>query len=153
METNRNRDHKRKGSRDYWRTHAHADHTRGDHAFRQAGAQVVGLRLDDVAQFFGIPQANQGTGAVDLGDRRIVVFTIPGHEPSHVAFHDPRTGYLFTGDTFYPDRLYVPRANFASYQAICAKYSFGVGPGFATFRASYTCGRYFPHTRLARKPK
>jgi hydroxyacylglutathione hydrolase len=31
----------------------------------------------------------------------------PGHHDTHVVFHDPWTGLLFSGDTVYPGRLYV----------------------------------------------
>lgn len=98
-------------------THAHADHTRGDAALRRGGAIVIGLSPTDVARFFGIGRGANREGAIDLGARRVAVLAIPGHELSHVAFHDGRTGFLFTGDTLYPGRLYVPRREFRTYQA------------------------------------
>jgi hydroxyacylglutathione hydrolase len=97
-------------------THAHGDHVRGDSALRRAGAIVVGLDPRSVAAFFGIARWPETVGALELGGRRIVVLPIPGHEASHVAFHDPSTGILLTGDTLYPGRLYVPRREFRAYE-------------------------------------
>jgi hydroxyacylglutathione hydrolase len=48
-----------------------------------------------------------GQEALDLGGRRLTVFPIPGHHNAHIAIHDPWTGFLLTGDTVHPGRLYV----------------------------------------------
>lgn len=93
-------------------THAHADHVRGDTALARHGATVVGRDPRAVASFFGIARWPETTGSVELGSRLVRVVPTPGHEPAHVAFYDRRTGYLFTGDTLYPGRIYVPRADF-----------------------------------------
>ena len=42
-----------------------------------------------------------------LGDRELTVLGIPGHEDASIALFDERTGWLLTGDTVYPGRLYV----------------------------------------------
>jgi len=97
-------------------THAHSDHVQGDAALRRSGATVVGHDRASVAAFFRISSWPDGSGGIDLGERRIAVLPLPGHEPAHVAFHDPRTGFLLTGDTFYPGRLYVPRDQFRTYE-------------------------------------
>jgi len=43
----------------------------------------------------------------DLGGRVLDVTGIPGHHPASVAIFDPWTGFLLTGDTVYPGRLYA----------------------------------------------
>jgi glyoxylase-like metal-dependent hydrolase (beta-lactamase superfamily II) len=43
----------------------------------------------------------------DLGDRRLELVGIPGHQPASVAVYDERSGLLFTGDSVYPGRIYV----------------------------------------------
>lgn len=81
-------------------SHAHGDHVAGDPGF--AGRPHVTL----------IP--NQA-GVIDLGGRIIDVLAIPGHEPSHLAYYDRRTGLLLTGDHLYPGRLYI--TDFPAYLA------------------------------------
>ena len=43
----------------------------------------------------------------DLGGRVLEVTGIPGHHEAAIAVYDPWTGFLLTGDTVYPGRLYV----------------------------------------------
>ena len=87
-------------------THAHDDHVGGDGQFvGRARTTIVGHSLLDVRNTFGL--GGSGRGGIDLGDRRIDVLAIPGHEAAHVAFYDPDTRLLLTGDTLYPGRLYV----------------------------------------------
>jgi glyoxylase-like metal-dependent hydrolase (beta-lactamase superfamily II) len=74
-------------------THRHGDHVGGDAALsRRARTTVV---------------ARPPVDAIELGDRTVDVLAIPGHEPSHVAFYDRKTGLLLTGDSLYPGRIYV----------------------------------------------
>jgi hypothetical protein len=44
---------------------------------------------------------------VDLGGRVLACWPSPGHHHAAVTFYDPHTGFLLTGDTVYPGRLYV----------------------------------------------
>lgn len=87
-------------------THAHADHIAGDAQFRdRPDTVVVGHDAPSVYEFFGIRE-NQ-PAPWDLGGRRLTVFPIPGHHPTSIAVYDPWTGFLLTGDTLYPGRLYI----------------------------------------------
>jgi hydroxyacylglutathione hydrolase len=43
----------------------------------------------------------------DLGGRVLEVTGIPGHHPASIAIYDPWSGFLLSGDTVYPGRLYV----------------------------------------------
>jgi glyoxylase-like metal-dependent hydrolase (beta-lactamase superfamily II) len=94
-------------------SHGHGDHVAGDKGF--AG-------LADVTLVPATVEAEQkafANGTIDLGDRVIDVFPIPGHHPAHVAYYDRKTGILLTGDHLYPGRLYV--TNFADYLASTRK--------------------------------
>jgi hydroxyacylglutathione hydrolase len=84
-------------------THSHRDHIGGDDQFDQ----VVGVELDEIAEYFGFTGWPEQTVVLDLGGRVLTVIPIPGHHGTDLAFHDPSTGLLFTGDSLYPGRLYV----------------------------------------------
>jgi glyoxylase-like metal-dependent hydrolase (beta-lactamase superfamily II) len=45
--------------------------------------------------------------AIDLGGRTLTVHHTPGHSPGSLCLLDERDGLLFTGDTFYPGRLFA----------------------------------------------
>jgi glyoxylase-like metal-dependent hydrolase (beta-lactamase superfamily II) len=47
---------------------------------------------------------------VDLGGRTVDVIPTPGHNETHVAFYDNRTGLLFSGDFLMPGRLLIDDA-------------------------------------------
>jgi hydroxyacylglutathione hydrolase len=103
-------------------THAHSDHVGGDGQFvGRPRTTIVGHSPADVVNAFGIAgaSATSCTGRIDLGDRPIDVVFIPGHEAAHVAFYDPATRLLLTGDTLYPGRLYV--RDWTAYSASVAR--------------------------------
>lgn len=41
--------------------------------------------------------------AIDLGERKLIVYHTPGHSPGHIVVHDLSRGYLFTGDLLYDE--------------------------------------------------
>ena len=45
--------------------------------------------------------------AFDLGGRQLEITGSPGHQDAAITVYDERTGFLLTGDTVYPGRLYV----------------------------------------------
>jgi hydroxyacylglutathione hydrolase len=88
-------------------THAHGDHTAGDAQFMdRPSTTVVGTDLDSVRSFFGFTDWPDQVVSCDLGGRALEVIGIPGHHPTSLAMFDPWTGFLLTGDTVYPGRLY-----------------------------------------------
>jgi len=90
-------------------THGHGDHVAGDPSFAaRPDTQVVGKAAQDVQRFFGFTAWPDEVCYLDLGKRRLEVTGIPGHQAASIAVHDERTGLLFTGDTVYPGRIYVP---------------------------------------------
>lgn len=55
---------------------------------------------------------------IDLGNRRIQVIASPGHAPDAICLFEPRTGYLWTGDSFYigPIFLFDKDSDLKAYQ-------------------------------------
>jgi glyoxylase-like metal-dependent hydrolase (beta-lactamase superfamily II) len=89
-------------------THAHGDHVAADGQFAgRPDTTVIGTDVAAVRDFFGLAQWPAGEAVLDLGERALTVFPVPGHHRAHIAVHDPWTGFLLTGDTVYPGRLYV----------------------------------------------
>jgi glyoxylase-like metal-dependent hydrolase (beta-lactamase superfamily II) len=88
-------------------THAHGDHIAGDAQLAdRPGTTVVGTDLDSVRSFFGFTSWPEQVVRYDLGGRVLELTGIPGHHATSVAVFDPWTGFLLTGDTVYPGRLY-----------------------------------------------
>jgi glyoxylase-like metal-dependent hydrolase (beta-lactamase superfamily II) len=88
-------------------THAHGDHIAADTQFADRPlTTVVGTDLDSVRSFFGFTSWPDQVASYDLGGRVLEVIGIPGHHPTSLAMFDPWTGFLLTGDTVYPGRLY-----------------------------------------------
>jgi hydroxyacylglutathione hydrolase len=89
-------------------THGHGDHVAGDGQFRsRPSTTVVGTDLDAVRRFFGFTDWPAVQVELDLGGRVLEVSAVPGHHRTSIAVYDPWTGWLLTGDTVYPGRLYV----------------------------------------------
>jgi hydroxyacylglutathione hydrolase len=89
-------------------THSHRDHRRGDPQFTGRESTVlVGTSLEEVQAFFGFTDWPRQEVQLDLGGRVLDVVGIPGHHEASIAIYDPWTGFLLTGDTVYPGRLYV----------------------------------------------
>jgi hydroxyacylglutathione hydrolase len=89
-------------------THRHLDHRAGDPQFASLpSVQVVPFDLEGVRAFFGFTNWPNGIAHVDLGGRIVDVIPTPGHNSTHVAFYDDRTGILFSGDFLMPGRLLI----------------------------------------------
>jgi glyoxylase-like metal-dependent hydrolase (beta-lactamase superfamily II) len=92
-------------------THRHLDHRAGDPQFASlSSVQVVPFDLEGVQAFFGFTNWPNGIAHIDLGGRTVDVIPTPGHNPTHVAFYDDRTGILFSGDFLLPGRLLIEDA-------------------------------------------
>ncbi|GAA3224870.1 MBL fold metallo-hydrolase [Actinocorallia longicatena] len=87
-------------------THGHGDHVAGDPQFAgRPATTLVDASLASVQRFLGLPEL--GTARLELGGRPLECLHTPGHHDAAVTFFDPSTGFLLTGDTVYPGRLYV----------------------------------------------
>jgi hydroxyacylglutathione hydrolase len=92
-------------------THRHLDHRAGDPQFASLpSVQVVPIDLDGVRAFFGFNNWPNGIAHLDLGGRTVDVIPTPGHNQTHLAFYDERTGILFSGDFLMPGRLLIEDA-------------------------------------------
>jgi hydroxyacylglutathione hydrolase len=89
-------------------THAHGDHVASDPQFAgQPATVLVGRDRGSVEVTFGLAPWPTATGSLELGDRPLDVLAIPGHEGTHIAIYDRRTGLLLTGDSLYPGMLFI----------------------------------------------
>jgi glyoxylase-like metal-dependent hydrolase (beta-lactamase superfamily II) len=89
-------------------THGHGDHRRGDPQFvDKPDTVLVGTSPEEVQAFFGFSHWPEQVVQLDLGGRVLDVVGIPGHHEASIAIYDPWSGFLLTGDTVYPGRLYV----------------------------------------------
>jgi glyoxylase-like metal-dependent hydrolase (beta-lactamase superfamily II) len=92
-------------------THRHLDHRAGDPQFASLpSVQIVPIDLEGVRAFFGFTNWPNEIAHVDLGGRIVDVIPTPGHNETHVAFYDSRTGILFSGDFLMPGRLLIENA-------------------------------------------
>ncbi|MCX4807899.1 MBL fold metallo-hydrolase [Streptomyces sp. NBC_01214] len=89
-------------------THAHGDHIAGDGQFAdRPRPTVVAAELPTAWTYFGFDENPTAVARVDLGGRTLECLATPGHHEAAVTFYDAWTGFLLTGDTVYPGRLYV----------------------------------------------
>lgn len=89
-------------------THLHRDHFEADSQFAdRLNTTVVGKSLEETIAFYGFQRWPQDEVCFDLGGRLLRVMATPGHESAEVSIYDSYTHLLFTGDIFYPGRLYV----------------------------------------------
>jgi hydroxyacylglutathione hydrolase len=92
-------------------THRHLDHRAGDSQFALLpSVQIVPIDLEGVRAFFGFTDWPNGIAHLNLGGRTVDVIPTPGHNATHVAFYDSRTGILFSGDFLLPGRLLIEDA-------------------------------------------
>lgn len=89
-------------------THGHGDHVAGDGQFADRPATtVVGREVTAVQAFFGFTSWPEQIVTFDLGGRVLDVTGSPGHHRAAITIYDPWSGFLLTGDTVLPGRLYV----------------------------------------------
>ena len=89
-------------------THLHRDHFEADPQFiDRPSTVIVGKSLKDTIEFYGFQNWPQDQVTFDLGERELQVIATPGHEEAEISIYDPYTQILFTGDLFYPGRIYV----------------------------------------------
>jgi len=92
-------------------THRHLDHRAGDPQFASLpSVQVVPFDLEGVRAFFGFSNWPNGIAHLDLGGRTVDVIPTPGHNQTHAAFYDSRTGILCSGDFLMAARLLIEDA-------------------------------------------
>lgn len=89
-------------------THGHNDHVAGDEQFGgRPATTIVSRQLAAVQEFFGFTSWPDQVVTLDLGGRVLEITGSPGHHRAAVTVYDPWTGFLLTGDTVLPGRLYA----------------------------------------------
>jgi len=89
-------------------THGHNDHVAADAQFAgRPATTVVGRELDAVQRYFGFTSWPEQIVQFDLGGRVLEVTGSPGHHRAAITIYDSWTGFLLTGDTVLPGRLYA----------------------------------------------
>ncbi len=89
-------------------SHGHGDHVAADGQFRgKPGVTLVEPSAQEVRRHFGFENWPEGEAKIDLGGRELIVMPAPGHQEASIAVYDAATGWLLTGDSLYPGRLYV----------------------------------------------
>ncbi|MEV0534228.1 MBL fold metallo-hydrolase [Kitasatospora sp. NPDC050463] len=89
-------------------SHGHGDHIAGDAQFAgRPDTVVVDAAPDTVRSFLGLDDDPDRPAHLDLGGRVLTCLTSPGHHEAAITYYDPFTGFLLTGDTVYPGRLYI----------------------------------------------
>jgi len=89
-------------------THGHNDHVAADAQFSDRPATtVVSRELDALQRYFGFTDWPEQIVTFDLGGRVLDVMGSPGHHRAAITIYDRWTGFLLTGDTVLPGRLYA----------------------------------------------
>ena len=104
-------------------THGHFDHLLGVDFLRERyGAKLAMSSKDEFllknasvsAELFGVragdlPEAIdidlEGMEEVKFGATTLKIIPVPGHTPGHVAFYEPQSKVLFTGDTLFRESI------------------------------------------------
>ena len=104
-------------------THGHFDHLLGGDFLREKyGAQLAMSSKDEFllkgasvsAELFGVkadalPEAIdvdlEGKESIKFGNTELKIIPTPGHTPGHVAFFEPASKVLFTGDTLFRESI------------------------------------------------
>ena len=63
--------------------------------------------LEVMKRFHKLSAWPAGTGKIDLGGRVVEVVPTPGTHKDGISLYDPYTGFLFTGDFFYPGKIQI----------------------------------------------
>lgn len=104
-------------------THGHFDHLLGVDFLREKyGAQLAMSSKDEFllkgasvsAELFGVkadalPEVIdvdlEGKESIKFGNTELKIIPTPGHTPGHVAFFEPESKVLFTGDTLFRESI------------------------------------------------
>jgi len=89
-------------------SHNHGDHYAGDSQFEgKPSVTLIKPAIESFELFTSHLESNRGELTLDLGNRKLIIITTPGHQEEAITIYDPHTQWLLTGDSFYPGYLYV----------------------------------------------
>ena len=66
-------------------------------------AELFGVRAGDMPE--GIDIDLDGMESIKVGATELKIIATPGHTPGHVAFFEPQSKVLFTGDTLFRESI------------------------------------------------
>lgn len=72
-----------------------------------------------MTQHLGLNNWPLKAAEIDLGNRKLTIIPIPGHQDQSIAIYDHQTKWLLTGDTFYPGLIRVK--NWGEFKASIAR--------------------------------
>jgi len=105
-------------------THSHFDHIGQADQFIALSDEYIGAPDYDVTaatlKRAGVAQSEidehlhkmRDGEQIDLGDRKLIAYAAPGHTPGSMVILDPKTGNLFSGDSFGSNSPTIPDALF-----------------------------------------
>jgi glyoxylase-like metal-dependent hydrolase (beta-lactamase superfamily II) len=105
-------------------THDHHDHIGQADQFIAQSEEYIGepdyavtvasLKRSGVAQgeIDSHLKALHDGDTIDIGDRKLIAYAAPGHTPGSMVILDPKTGNLFSGDSFGSNSPTIPDALF-----------------------------------------
>lgn len=89
-------------------THGHGDHVAADGQFAgRPDTVVISRELEEVQRYFGFTGWPEQIVPFDLGGRVLEITGSPGHHRAAITIYDPWSGFLLTGDSVLPARLYA----------------------------------------------
>ncbi len=103
-------------------THNHGDHIGQADQFIREGIEHIGgpdrPAAETLLKSRGIPDdviakhllAIHEGDRIDLGDRSLVIFEVPGHTRGSIVIFDEKNGWLFTGDSYGSNSPTIPDA-------------------------------------------
>ena len=87
-------------------SHSHGDHKAADAQFRgMPNVTLIEPSQKGFKDFLALLESSGGV--VELGERELSIFAIPGHQDESIALYDSHTKWLLTGDTIYPGIISV----------------------------------------------
>lgn len=103
-------------------THDHGDHIGQADQFVRGSTEYIGAQdRDGLVKLL----SSRGIGPaviarhvlpvrdgerIDMGDRALTIHAVPGHTPGSIVIFDPKTGVLFSGDSFGSNSPTIPDA-------------------------------------------
>ena len=66
-------------------------------------AELFGIRAGDLPESIDINL--EGEESVKFGNTELKIISVPGHTPGHLAFYEPQSKVLFTGDTLFRESI------------------------------------------------
>jgi hydroxyacylglutathione hydrolase len=84
-----------------WNTHWHPDHAGGNAAIQAGTGCTITAPAVDAPKITGVDRTVGQGDTVSLGEWTAEVIDVGGHTMGHIAYHLPRAGLAFVGDSLF----------------------------------------------------